>query len=385
MTRGSSNGNEGVILTDSLVAPLVDRKEDTEDQEVGTRHYNGDSYQKGDGATTSSSSINNSDGDILASAINGLGSLRGRLLLLFVAFLYGSLNVTLRLVYSQPEPPAASVVSSARQWLAVLAYIPLVATHTTTRHMEPTTTPSTSSSTPSSSSSSPSAMYIWFVAAQLAFCNVAAQGMLAIGLLSTPSARASFFFQSSVVMTPLLSALAGQRPHWKVWLSCAIALVGLVCLSDQKGFSLSLSMGDIFCLLGACSWSCYIFRLSNVGGAVDEIHLQGAKTVLMSFLYSTWFGIAQWQSDVFLWEGYASVKTWLMIAYTALGPGALADILQQKGQSTVTAAEANVILSLEPVFTTTLAMILLGEGTTFHEKVGGALIILASLISSTSS
>jgi hypothetical protein len=34
---------------------------------------------------------------------------------------------------------------------------------------------------------------------------------------------------------------------------------------------------------------------------------------------------------------------------SALGPGCIADVLQQQGQSTVTATVANILLSLEPV------------------------------------
>ena len=53
----------------------------------------------------------------------------------------------------------------------------------------------------------------------------------------------------------------------------------------------------------------------------------------------------------------------------------------KKGQAIVCAAEANVILSLEPVFTAILGLLLLGESTTWHEKIGGGLIVLASIIS----
>eukprot|EP00429_Kryptoperidinium_foliaceum_P007645 CAMPEP_0176007916 /NCGR_PEP_ID=MMETSP0120_2-20121206/3479_1 /TAXON_ID=160619 /ORGANISM="Kryptoperidinium foliaceum, Strain CCMP 1326" /LENGTH=354 /DNA_ID=CAMNT_0017340691 /DNA_START=85 /DNA_END=1149 /DNA_ORIENTATION=- len=294
--------------------------------------------------------------------------LQGRFLLLLVAFLYGSLNVTLRLVYDRPGPPSASALSSSRGWMAAACFVPLLMNHKpTTIYHDATTTQSS----------------FWRVAFELAFWNFGAQGLLALGLLSTESARASFFTQTSVVMTPILSAIAGYQLRCRVWLGCIIALIGLVLLSDSgaEKFSVAFEIGDLFCLSGAFCWSFYLFRLSSVGSSFDEVRMQAAKTLIMAFLYSGWFIVAQIQSETSLWEGWHDWISWALIFYSALGPGALADIIQQKGQAVVWAAEANVILSMEPVFTAILGLFLLGEATSVQEKFGGGLIILASIMS----
>jgi drug/metabolite transporter (DMT)-like permease len=69
-----------------------------------------------------------------------------------------------------------------------------------------------------------------------------------------------------------------------------------------------------------------------------------------------------------------------LLLYSALGPRTVADVLQQKGQKEVSASEANVILSLEPVFTAVCARLLMGETTSLVETIGGGLILLAALI-----
>eukprot|EP00934_Nitzschia_sp_Nitz4_P004200 Nitzschia sp. Nitz4//scaffold43_size134323//110297//111388//NITZ4_003318-RA/size134323-processed-gene-0.69-mRNA-1//-1//CDS//3329552005//4190//frame0 len=349
--------SEGLSDSNTLLAPLVS------DVESNSITQTPSSYQKDNNESSEAHPPSRS-------------SVQGRLLLLAVAFLFGSLNVTLRLIYQQDGPPSASALSSSRQWLSVLFYIPIIANY----KPEPrNATPVTSTESTQESSRS-----LWSIASELALYNFLAQGLLTIGLLSTPSARASFFFQSTVIMTPVLSACVGHTVRGRIWFSCAVALVGLVCLSDKGGLSMSFSLGDLLCLTGAFCWSLYIFRISIIGASVDEIHLQSAKTLVIAVLYSCWFGVAQALSGVSLWEGVGSVKTWLWIAYSAFGPGIVADVLQQWGQSTVTAAEANVILSLEPVFTALLAFFLIGEATTVSESIGGALIVSASLISSTS-
>ena len=58
------------------------------------------------------------DAEIGSNDASRNNTFRGRILLFVVAFLYGSLNVSLRFVYSLPGPPSASALSTARGWLA---------------------------------------------------------------------------------------------------------------------------------------------------------------------------------------------------------------------------------------------------------------------------
>lgn len=288
----------------------------------------------------------------------------GRLLLALVAFIYGTLNVTLRLVYALPGPPSASALSCTRGWLAVLCFLPML------KLQQHTTTSSSIQTLP--------ARPLFIMALELAIWNFGAQGLVNIGLESVPSARAAFFTQTSVVMTPVVSRIAGHAVHVTAWIGCVIALVGLFILSDNNGFG-HFGVGDVLCLLGALCWSMYIFRLSTCQ-AYDEISLQAVKNVLLASLYTVWFVIASIQSDVSLWLGYRNPTAWLLLFYSALGPGSVADVLQQKGQAVISAAEGNVILSMEPVFTALLGLVLLGEALSWQEIVGGGLIITAAIV-----
>ena len=81
-----------------------------------------------------------------------------------------------------------------------------------------------------------------------------------------------------------------------------------------------------------------------------------------------------------LWMGYQNWVAWAILLYSAIGPGTIADIWQQRGQQTVSASEANILLSLEPVFSALLAFFIMGEVTTPMEGIGGGLILLAAWI-----
>lgn len=154
--------------------------------------------------------------------------------------------------------------------------------------------------------------------------------------------------------------------------------------------SLTLSTGDLLCLGGAVTWSFLIFRLGRIAGSFPEVSLQAVKTAMLAVLYGGWFAaaaavaFASGGADAVaaLWPGWRSTTAWLLLFYSALAPGAVADVLQQVGQKAVSAAEANVILCAEPVFTAVCARIFLGEVTSAKDKVGGGLILLAALIAS---
>lgn len=318
-------------------------------------------------------------GDTLAGAKKNQNT--GRLLLIFVAFLYGSLNVVFRLVYAAPDPPSASALSFTRGWLAAASFLPILAANRNNSDDEVAIEEDTDKKAP-----------LWKAAFELAFWNFGAQGLLNIGLLFTDAARASFLTQSSVVITPIISIFAGQKVPQIVWAGCLSALAGLIMLSGGgdggSGLTLAFSTGDLLVLGGALSWSMYLFRIATVGKRYPEIPLQSLKTTLLAALYSVWFLssaltlLVKGSSIATLWPGWTNLGVWMLLVYSAVGPGAIADVLQQIGQKEVSASEANVILSSEPIFTAICARLVLGEITSTTENIGGALIVIGALLAS---
>lgn len=304
-------------------------------------------------------------------------SYRGRWLLGIVAFLYSTLNVSFRFLYLLPDPPSASALSTTRGWIALACFLPFIMVKRKAERTTPTM------SEDSEDSPAPR-ISIWLAAGELAFWNFACQAMFNLGLLTTPSARASFLGQTSVVLVPLISALAGEKLRGSVWLGCCASLIGLGCLSYEdttSSTSLGFGVGDLLVLGGACCWSIYVFRISAVARYYDEVYLQGTKTLYLAILYSAWFLISSLRVESSLWSGWDNWVAWAILAYSALGPGTIADLLQQKGQEAVGATESNLILCMEPVFTALLGRLILGEETSWLEKLGGGFLIFGALVS----
>ena len=353
--------------------------------------------------TTKTSSITDKLSSI-TSSITSSKTAQGRLILLFVAFLYGTLNVTLRGIYATEGPPAASVLSLVRQLLSVATFIPImIASEKNSKSS--TDIEESSSKVEEEEGIRP----MWMSALELALWNFGAQGFCTARLLYSSAARASFLTQTSVVMTPLISALAGEKIKSQVWGGCGIALGGLYLISTAAVTgdvvdgstvidSAMSNQGDILVLLGALSWSTYIYRTSKLANSYKELDLQFTKSAMLAVMYGGWFittamsalssaGTSFFQAGWIealtpLWSGWNSVIVWVLLIYSAVGPGVVADVLQQKGQQETSASESNIILTMESVFAAVCAFALLGEVSSMQEIFGGMLIVVAAILAS---
>ncbi len=95
------------------------------------------------------------------------------------------------------------------------------------------------------------------------------EGFVNAGLLSSPAAWASFLTQTSVVMTPLISAAAGDSIKSSVW--GGLFLISTSTSTGDPSAAALFNQGDALILLGALSWSMYIFRTSRIANAYPEL------------------------------------------------------------------------------------------------------------------
>lgn len=214
-------------------------------------------------------------------------------------------------------------------------------------------------------------------------------------------------------MTPLLSAFAGERIQASVWGGCGLALSGLFLIATSAttmtapaaatklATSTLFNRGDTMILLGALSWSMYIFRTTKLAQHHAALNLQFTKTVLLAAMYGGWLlsdatttltaagttflTDGWWRNGVLasLWPCWKSPIVWMLLAYSAVGPGVVADILQQHGQRNLnSASESNIILCTETVFAAICAFMFLGEVVSLREIAGGSLIVTAAILAS---
>eukprot|EP00929_Paragymnodinium_shiwhaense_P073729 TRINITY_DN37670_c0_g2_i1.p1 TRINITY_DN37670_c0_g2~~TRINITY_DN37670_c0_g2_i1.p1 ORF type:complete len:406 (-),score=68.17 TRINITY_DN37670_c0_g2_i1:646-1863(-) len=310
--------------------------------------------------------------------------------LLLAAALYSSMGICFRVLYELPGPPTPAVLGLGRQILTVAVFVPILCC-------------SRSAGTATASSAKAFARSFWLAGAELAWWNLAMQGLLTVGVAFTTASRASFFCQMSVVITPVLAALGGQNVPLAMVPVCCLALVGIVLLGGDGVASgaagtgglvswlMGFNRGDLFCLGGAVGWSFYIFRLavwekrrSSAANQPSALELQAAKTFLLTFGYLAWV-VIDWLvvrecTLVSMWAGWSSVLAWLILLLSAIGPGAVADVLMQQGSAGVGAAATNVVLATDSLFAAVLAGLVLNERLGAKGLLGGACIFTAAVL-----
>jgi len=228
--------------------------------------------------------------------------------------------------------------------------------------------------------------------------------------MTSSSIRASFLAQSSVVITPVISVLlGGQTVKPSVWAGAVVAMVGLIVLTssaevdvnygDGQGGVSGTNAGDLLVLGCALCWSVYLFQFGRIAHRYDNISLQSATCAIRAVMYVAWFLVAglirHMKTTVSapgmhglgetlqsMWLGWRDLRAWGLLVFSAVGSGALAGVLQQKGQATLSASEANIILSCEPIWAGLCAWLLLGELLSPRENVGGLIIFFAAVVAS---
>jgi len=196
------------------------------------------------------------------------------------------------------------------------------------------------------------------------------------GLVYTSASRSSFITAVSVVLVPVFAGLLGRRMGWPTWLAACLAFVGVGLMSYDGS---QPNLGDAWTAVTAVSYAIYILRLEGYA----RRHEPWSLTVTQLWGVVP-FALAWLAAEATF--GHLAVPTdgavpWLAVAYLALVSTVLTTWLMIVGQQSVSAPEAAVIYSSEPLWASSFAFVLLGERFGPKGVLGGALIIAAILVS----
>ena len=196
-----------------------------------------------------------------------------------------------------------------------------------------------------------------------------------ISLIYTDVANSAFFTIFYVPMVPILIYfLFSDTPHWSVWPSVFVCVLGGYFLSDFKDADVRL--GDALVLLGAVFWALHIIY---IGKLVTKFNLpffiallQNLAVAVLSFFLVLIF--EEINFDKIILETYE-------ILYAGILSGGAAFVLQLFGQKHIPAAPAAIIMSLEGVFATISAWIILNQILGLGNIIGCFLILSGVLFS----
>jgi len=194
-----------------------------------------------------------------------------------------------------------------------------------------------------------------------------------LGLQTDDASRAAFITGMNVVFVPLLLPFFGLGKPTKTTLSAALlCLYGLLVLT---GTNLNhISNGDLWELLGAVLFAFNIAYLQKVTKKFNDANL----LTFIQLLFTAQLALVFAKGANF----HAVLDPTIMsgILFCAVFATALTIFLQTKYQQYTTATQAALIFCLEPVFATLFAYLINGKMMTEQTLIGGAIILLSTLI-----
>ena len=194
-------------------------------------------------------------------------------------------------------------------------------------------------------------------------------------LLYTDVANAAFFTVFYVPMVPIiLFFIYSKSIHWSIWPSVLFCVFGVYLLSDFSDAKIRL--GDGLVILCALFWALHIIFIGNFAKSFNLPLFFGALQALIVSFFSFIFAIFFETITI-----TNILNESISIIYAGVLSGGIAFTLQIYAQKNISPAPAGIIFSLEGVFATIAAWIILNQILGLNNIIGCFLILCGVLFS----
>ena len=196
-----------------------------------------------------------------------------------------------------------------------------------------------------------------------------------VALLYTDVANAAFFTIFYVPMVPFIIFFMYKKPvHWSIWPSVFLCVMGGYLLTNFH--SATVRIGDSLVVIGAFFWSTHIIFTGKIIKSYNLPLTIGAIQTLIVSLLSLVIGLI---FEDFIWSNILKEK--FQILYAGILSGGLAFVLQIYAQKNISPAPSAIIFSLEGVFATIAAWVLLSQILDINNLFGCLFILFGVLFS----
>ena len=205
--------------------------------------------------------------------------------------------------------------------------------------------------------------------------------------LGVSSGKSGFITALYIVMVPILYVFMKKPVGRMIWVSVALATIGLymLCIGGDAAFDISDPVGSIvgslsFGLGEAATLACAIIYAVHI--IVIDYFAPKVDCVKMSCIQFLVTGVLSLPVILFVEQPSVSdigAQT-IPLLYAGLMSCGVGYTLQMIGQKMTTPTIASLIMSLESVFAVIAGMLILSESHTVYEYVGCALVFGAVVI-----
>ena len=196
-----------------------------------------------------------------------------------------------------------------------------------------------------------------------------------VALLYTDVANAAFFTIFYVPMVPIIVFFLFKKSiHWSVWPSVILCVIGGYFLTNFQDATVRL--GDTLVLICALFWSLHIIF---IGIIVQEFNTPILIGLIQTFVVSIFSFFLAITYEEFILVNILSHK--IQILYAGILSGGIAFVLQIYAQKNIPPAPSAIIFSLEGVFATVAAWIILSQVLNLNNILGCIFILIGVIFS----
>lgn len=192
------------------------------------------------------------------------------------------------------------------------------------------------------------------------------------GLETTTAGKSGFITALYIVLVPLFGLVLGKRASRTVWVSVALAVVGLyfLCLKE----SMTVSFGDFLTMLCAGCFAFHILTIDHFSARVDGVELSCVQFGVVALLSA----IGMLATETPDWQMVQlAMGSILYVGIFSSGVAYTLQILAQKGSNPTTVA---LLMSLESVFATLAGALILHDQMSGREYFGCVVMLLAVML-----
>lgn len=227
----------------------------------------------------------------------------------------------------------------------------------------------------------------------LGFWGGLGMALQAWGLAYTEASTSAFLTQAYCVFLPLIACLKSRRlPAGRILLATALVLAGVAILSGLQPGHLHLGKGEALTLLAAFVFTFQILTLENPAHAGNRgLVVTFAMCGFIALIFLPIAALLAPEPRALLDAG-RSLPAFLLVLSLALLCSIAAFGLMNSWQPRVSATEAGLIYTMEPVFTALFVLFLPGllarligngganESLSASFLTGGSLVLAANLL-----
>ena len=290
--------------------------------------------------------------------------LRGNLMLLLAAFIWGSTFVFQSAAMKYVEP---FTFNACRSYVGFVVLAPTVTVFRSVRRKEGLVSPKDYGEINRNS-------IIAGIGCGLAL--VIASSFQQIGISLTTSGKAGFITAIYIIMVPILSIFLGHKIPKIIWLCALLSLSGFYFLCIREGFT--INPGDIYCLICAFCFSIQIMLIDHytkMDWKMDPVMMSMVEFLVVAVISTIL---------MFIFEA-PTIPSILEAGFPIFYAGALSSgiayTLQILGQRDTSPETAPLIMSLESVFAALFGWLILGEVMSIKELFGCALVFISVILS----